>query len=172
MKKVLLSAMAAMFALAAVAQNKAIEALAEKYADAEGFTVVNLNDGIVQGLATMIPQGEGTFKLDDGTELILSELFKNIMSVTAIIHKGINERFALETKLSTAKQNYSTLVAHNSDDVTAKVLYKDLKRGKYKGNKEIVVTVIANGITVAGRVIGRIDAELLAKLAEEVRKRG
>lgn len=57
MRKVLLSAVAAMFALAAGAQNKAIDDLVEKYTDAEGFTVVNMEGEALRSLSSMMANG-------------------------------------------------------------------------------------------------------------------
>jgi hypothetical protein len=169
MKKLLLSAAAVMLALAAAAQNKAIDELVEKYTDREGFMVVNLHDGAVQGLSAMIPAGEGSITLDDGSQYSLGELLKEIVSVTAVVCREVDEELALEVKRATTLKGYSTVASISADGAMVKVVSKDIKRGEYRGCKEIVVSVLSNDATVLARVIGNIDPALFAKLAEEVK---
>jgi pectate lyase len=170
MKKLFLTAVAAMFALAAGAQNQAIDELVEKYTDREGFTVVNLNDGAVEGLSAMIPHGEGTITLDDGSKYALSEVLKEIVSVMAVISREADEEFALEMRRATTLKGYSTVASVNGGGLIARVWSKNLKRGKYRGCKEVVVSVLSKDATVLARVIGNIDTDLLARLAAEASK--
>ena len=171
-KKVLFSVAAAMFALAAAAQNKAIDAIAEKYADADGFTVVNLDGDAIQSLSGFAPQGgEGTVTLDDGTKFTFSELVKDIVSVTAVVLKKADEEFAREAGKAMTAVRYSPIMSHNNDGDILKVSSIDIKRGKLKGNKEIVVMFVSDDVTLLARVIGKIDTKLLAKMTREIQKK-
>jgi hypothetical protein len=166
MKKLFLTAVAAMFALAAGAQNQAIDELIEKYTDREGFTVMNMEGEAIKGLSSMVAQGDGTINLGDGTRTYkIGELLEEIVSVTAIVLEQADEVFVREARNAISSKDYSPIVSHNENGESVKILSAEIKRGQYRGNKEIVVMVVDNDETVLVRVIGKIDAQLLAKLA-------
>ncbi len=171
MKKLLLTATAAMIALVGVAQNKAIDALAEKYSATEGFTVVNLAGDMVKSISGMIPRAEGSITLDDGTQYSLSELLNEIALITAVVNpNGGSEEFFGEVRRAVASGDYTPLVSHNADGQTVSVSSAEIRRGEFRKNQEIVVMVAGGDATVLVRLIGKIDTALLARILGEMQK--
>ena len=171
MKKTLILAATLLLALTAAAQNKTIDTLADKYSETEGATVMNLDSEAIKGLAGFIPQGKGTINLDDGTTYGIGQLIDDIEKVTIIVLKKTDEVFEREVQNALASVRYSPILSHNDGGNNVKISSIDIKRGKLRGNKEIVVTVTGDSETILLRVIADIDMELLAKLAQEVQKR-
>lgn len=93
---------------------------------------------------------------------------KKIVSVTAIVLQRADEAFTDEVQAAIGSGKYSPIVSHNSDDEFSKLVSMDIKRGKLKGNKEIVLMFVNENMTVLARVIGNIDSQLLAKLAAQM----
>ena len=163
-KRTFLLAVAALFALSAGAQNKAIDTLAEKYADSEGFTIVNLEGEALKSLSSMVSNGDGTINLGNGETHNISELLEEIVSVTAIILGRADEVFSREVQNALDAVKYSPIMSHNDGGQRMKFVSADIKRGKLRGNKEIVVMVDGKEQTILIRVIGKIDTNMLAKL--------
>ncbi len=167
-KKVLLSAVAALVAVTAVAQNKAIDALVEKYTDAEGFTVVNMQGEAIRGLSSMIAKGNGTINLGDGSPSFnIRELLDEIESVTAIVLDRADETFALEARQIISSDNYSPILSVNEKGQSIKMSSANIRRGAFRGNKELLMTVTGDSNTVVVRIIGKIDTERLARMVKE-----
>lgn len=173
MKKTLLAALAVALSLSAAAQNKAIDRLVEKYTDAEGYTVVNLSDEAVQGILAMMPAGqfgEAKVTLDDGTVLALSDILRDISAVTAVILNRYDERFAAEVRSALRGAKYSTIASVNSEDTKVQMLAADIRRGKLRGKREIVVTMQEDDSVILARIVGQMDVEKLAMVAKQVLK--
>lgn len=171
MKKVIFAAIAAVVALSAAAQNRSIDLLAQKYTDTEGYTVVNLTDEAVQSILGMMPAenfGEANVTLDDGTVFTLADMLRDISVVTAVILDRKDEKFAAEVRSAVKSGNYSTVASVNSDKVKVQVLAADVKRGKLRGKRELVLTVQDDKKMILGRIVGQLDVELLAKVAGEI----
>lgn len=160
--------MAAMFVLAAGAQNKAIDALAEKYLDAEGFTVVKLDGEAIKNMSGMLAQSNGTVSMGGDTPSVnVKKLLESISSVTVIALERADAGFAAEVLGAVSAGKYSPMFSRNEDGAIIKIVNAEIKRGQLRGNQEIVVTVAKDDAVVLVRVIGKIDTELLAKLAAE-----
>lgn len=171
MRKLILSAAAVMIALAAGAQNKAIDALVEKYTDAEGFTVVSMEGEAIKGLSSMIANGDGKINLGDGSKSYeMGELLDEIASVTAIILRRADEVFSREAGDAIATGKYSPIVSINSDGQRVKVSSADIRRGQYRGNQEIVALISDKDTVVLVRIIGTIDTDLLTEIINEANK--
>ena len=174
MKKLLFSAAALLVALAAGAQNKAIGSLASKYTDVEGFTVVNLEGDALKSMIGMVSSGNNgssTIDLGDGQKFDIGELVKDIASVTVIVVEKTDELLDKEISRAISTVKYSPLLSVNNDGSRIKVLSADIKRGKLRDNKEIVLTVTENDEVVLVRIVGKIDSELLANLATQMQKK-
>ena len=169
--KIILLAAATLFALSAGAQNKSIDALADKYTDGEGFTIVNLEGDAIKSMSSMISDGDGTINLGDGETHKISELLEEIVSVTAIILRGVNETFSSEVQNALDAVKYNPIMSHNESGQRIKIESTDIRRGKLRGNKEIVMLVDGEGQTVLLRVIGKIDTDLLSKLVANAAKK-
>ncbi len=78
-KRVLLSVVALSVALAAAAQNKAIDKLTAKYADEEGCTVINIEGDLVRELGKKAGGRGGESDAD------YAESLKNISLVTIFL---------------------------------------------------------------------------------------
>lgn len=152
MKNLLLSVIAILFVIAASAQNKAIDALAEKYADTEGFEVTNLDRNAIRKLGN--PRN---IDVED-----VSELLKNISSVTAIFAEKPAGDFEEEVKSAVAGVNYSQIMSYESDGQFVNII--DTKPGKRK--KEIIVTISSDRRFSLIRATGKIDTTLLKILIE------
>lgn len=168
MKKVLLAAVAVMFAVAATAQNREIDALVEKYTDTEGFTVVNLEGEALQGMMGMMEgklslQSEGENAPDIDVDDV-KEVLKDIASVTVLVLNRVDDVFAGEVRSAIASQNYSPLISTTQEGAEIKILSMDIKRGKHRGNQEMVVSVSNGGNIVLVRVIGKFDPETFSKI--------
>jgi hypothetical protein len=172
MKKLFLSAAAVMLALAAAAQNKAIDALVEKYTDREGFTVVNMEGEALRGMSQMMSGSNSTITIDNGESYQLSELMKEIVSVTALVLRRADEAFSQDVRDALASVRYSPIVSHNENGQQVRVSSADIRRGQLRGNKEIVVTVDNDSETVLVRVIGNIDTKLFAKILSDAQSKG
>ncbi len=171
MKKVLLSAVAVMFALAAAAQNKAIDALAEKYVDREGFTVVNVDGQALKNMSGMLAGSNGTIKFDENApEIEVGELLDNIVSLTVLVLERGDKAFAEEVHSAVSSKQYSPMISFNEEGSNIRVLSSDIKRGKLRGNQEIVVTVVDEDDVVLVRVIGKIDTETVSKMVSSMQK--
>ncbi len=178
MKKVAILAAAMLFAVAASAQNKAIDALAEKYTDTEGFTIVNLDGDTIKGMSGMIPQdagGEGTIEID-GIKVAVNDILKEIAAISVILYQEDNggsfaEAFASEVRNTIAKVKYSPLASFNQDGMNVNLLSADIKRGKLKNNKEVVMSMVQDGQVILVRIIGNLDPDLLVKLASQMNNR-
>jgi hypothetical protein len=172
MKKTLLALAATVVALAAAAQNRAIDRLAQRYTDVEGYTVINLTDGAVQSLAGMIPTDKlGDARITvDGTTFTAADLLSKVSLVTAIVAKNGDDAFARRAR-QTLRGDYTELASITSDKVTVKLLWAEIRGGRYSGNNEVVALVLADDATVLARVVGQIDAKLLSRVAQEIQKR-
>lgn len=160
-----------MFALAAGAQNRAIDALAEKYTDSEGFTVVNLDGQALKNMSSMMANSDGTIQLGEGAPSVeIGELLDNIVSVTVLVLERFDEAFAAEVQGVVASKDYSPILSLNKEGTNVKMLSTDIKRGKLRGNQEIVLTVVNDGDVVLVRVIGKIDTEKISKMVSSMQK--
>lgn len=170
MKKLLLSVASAIIALAAPAQNRAIDALVEKYGTAEGFTIVNLEGEAIKGLGSMI-SGNGNISLDSGESYRMSQLLEEVSSVVVIVSEKADELFAREVKNAVDGGKYSPILSTTTGEERITISSAEIKRGRFRGDKEIVLTIAGKDKSlVLVRVIGRIDTAILAKVAEDIRK--
>ncbi len=170
MKKVLLLAVATMFALAAGAQNRAIDAIAHNYTDRDGATVIKMEGEAIRSLSHGLAGGEGTITLEGGEKHSISELLEEIVSVTAIVVRGVNETFLTDIRGALQAADYSPIVSHNDDGARVRIVSADIRRGHLRGNREIVATVENADQTILVRLIGKIDTDLLARIATEQMK--
>ena len=163
--------MAVMFALAAAAQNKNIDKLVEKYTDTEGYTVMNLEGDAIRALSSMIPAESSTIDLGNGTKYSANELLEDISSVSFIVASGkAEETFTADVESAVSQKYYSTMLSHREGDSWVRVKTADIKRGKYRGEKEIVVAVNSDKMYVLARVTGQIDLEKLAEALNELKR--
>ncbi len=169
MKKAIFTVLATMFAIASQAQNRAIDALADKYADSDGVTVVNMEGDALKSFSRNVAGG-GMITLDNGEKHNLSELLEEIVSVTAIVMRRASESFSAEVRGALDAVRYSPIVSHNEGGKRVRVMSADIRRGKLRGNKEIVAMVDGDGEMVLVRLIGRVDTDLLARLAADAVK--
>ena len=168
MKKLFSLALATMFALAAGAQNRTIDAIAQNYSDRDGFTVVNMEGDAIRNLSRMVADGDGTITLDNGEKHNISELLEEIVSFTAIVMRGVNETFTADMRGALEAVDYSPVVSHNDGDMKIRVMSANIRRGHLRGNKEIVATIEGGSQTMLVRMIGKVDTDLLAGLATEM----
>ena len=171
MKKLFFSAVAVMFALAAAAQNKNIDKLVEKYTDTEGYTVMNLEGDAIRALSSMISADSSTIDLGNGTKYSDTELLEDISSVSFIVASGkADGAFTADVERAVSHKNYSTMLSYREGDSWVRVKTADVKRGKYRGEKEIVVVVNSDRMYILARVMGPIDLEKLAEALDELKR--
>ncbi len=162
-KRVLLSIVALTVAFAAAAQNKAIDKLAAKYADKEGYTVLNMEGDMAKEMGKMVG-GKA------GKDVDISKLLENIVMVTVIVAEKPDPESAEDIKNAIATTDYTPIVTKVSERESIKILSNDIKRGKYKKKQEIVITVIDADDTIMVRIVGKIDMATLTKMAESMKK--
>jgi hypothetical protein len=171
MKKLFLSLVAGTFALTAAAQNSAIDALAEKYTDREGFTVVNLDGEALKSMGAMMANSGGEMNLgEDAPDIEMGELLENLKSLTVLVLDRADETFASEVRSVVSGKSYSPMVSLTKKGANIKVLSADIKRGKLRGNQEIVVTVNGGDNIVLVRLIGKFDPEVLSQIVASMNK--
>ena len=170
MKKVFFLAVATMFAIAAGAQNRSIDAIAQNYTYRDGATVFNMEGEAIRGLTQGLAGSNGTITGSDGKTVNVSDLLQEIVSVTAIVVRGVNETFSADIRGALQAADYSPIVSHNEDGARVRVMSVDIRRGNLRGNKEIVAVAENSEHTILVRLIGKIDTDLLARLAAEQMK--
>jgi len=167
MKKALLTIAAAIATLCAAAQNKAIDRLAEKYTDADGYTVVNLTDEAVHALSAIIPTekfGDANVTLDDGSTFTAADLLRDISSVTAVIAKRPAGAFAADVRGVVNQSRYSSVAQITSDGVEIHLMSAKARRGQ----RELVLTILDDETEAIVRVLGKVDMKLLSQAAQEI----
>jgi hypothetical protein len=175
-KRLLLSALAAIALLAgatqnATAQNNNIDALADKYVDREGFIVVNLSGEMLRGMSSVLADSDSKIGINDNTKVEIGELLEEVVSLTVIImHKGTDEAFMSDIQNAVDAVKYSPIASINEDNMSIKVLSSKIKRGEFRNNDEIVVTVSDDEATLLCRVIGTVDTKRLTRLVKEMKK--
>jgi hypothetical protein len=171
MKKLFLSLVAGTFALAAAAQNSAIDALAEKYTDREGFTVVNLDGEALKSMGQMLANSGGNVNLgEDAPDVEMGELIKDLASLTVLLLDRADEAFASEVRSAVSAKSYSPMVSLTKEGYNIKVLTADIKRGKLRGKQELVVTMNGDDKVILVRLIGKFDPETLSKITSSMNK--
>jgi hypothetical protein len=167
MKHLFLSAVAVMFAFTAIAQNKAVNELAAKYADKEDFTILNVEGDLIKGFASMLG-GNGTVSFDGESEQSISELCENISSAMVITSEKFNQEFAGEVERIFDSADFSPIISVSSDGDIVKISVADIKRGQHKGKKEIAIAILDKEDTIFIRIIGNIDPETVQKIMQDM----
>ncbi len=161
-KRVLLSIVALTVALAAAAQNQAIDKLAAKYADKEGYTVINLEGDMVKEISKMAGNAAKNPEL--------SKMLENVSLVTVLVAETAVPELAEDVKNAVDAVEYNPMVSTVTEGQSVKILTTDIKRGKNKKKKEIVISVVAEDQIVLVRIVGDIDMAALTKMAESMKK--
>ncbi len=165
MKKVFFLAVATMFAIAAGAQNRSIDAIAQNYTYRDGATVFNMEGDALKSFSQRIAGGSGTITVADGRTFNVSDLLDEIVSVTAVVFDGVNDIFSADIRGALEAADYSPIVSHNDDGTRVRMMSANIRRGPLRGNQEIVATVENSERTILVRLIGKIDTDLLASLS-------
>jgi len=163
MKKALLAALAVAFTLGAAAQNRAIDRLAEKYADRDGYTVVNFADEALHSIVGMISAeklGESRLTLDDGTAVSLADLLRDITAMTVVMLERPDEAFAADIRRAVKRGKYSVIASINIGSERVQLLSADTRSGE----RELVATMLGENKVLLARIVGNIDMALLARL--------
>jgi hypothetical protein len=157
-KLILVLFLVAMIPLSSEAQNKAIEALADKYSDREGFSVVTLQ-GKMTNVATKGLDMEG---------VDITSLMDNISSLIVISSNEPNEEFRADVRSAIARGNYSTLMTVSENGQSIKFLLSSAENGgKSKQDKnEFVMMIFAEDQDTLVSIIGNYKVKQVSKIEE------
>ncbi len=161
-KRVLLSIVALTVALAAAAQNQAIDKLAAKYADKEGYTVLNMEGDMVKEIGKM---AGGAAESPE-----LTKMLENVSLITVVVAQKPAPELAEDVKNAIDEVEYTPMISTVTEGQSVKILTNDIKRGKNKKKKEIVISVFQAEQVVLVRIVGDIDMAALTKMAESMGK--
>jgi hypothetical protein len=157
-RTILIGLLLAVMPLLSQAQNKAIEQLADKYSDREGFSVVTLQ-GKMTGVAT---KGVDTGGVD------ISSLMDNISSLIVISSDEPSEEFRADVRSAIALDSYSTLMTVSEDGQTIKFLLSSAEsgaRGRSDKN-EFVMMIFAEDEDTLVSIIGNYKVKQVSKTKE------
>jgi regulatory protein YycI of two-component signal transduction system YycFG len=139
----------------AMAQNKAIVQLADKYSDREGFSVITL-----QGKMTNV----ATKEFDMGG-VEISSLMDNISSLIVISSKQPSEEFRADVRSAVARGDYSTLMTVSEDGQTIKFLLSATEKGGRGGSSrnEFVMMIFAEDEDTLVSIVGNYKVKQVSK---------
>ncbi|MDR0908002.1 MAG: DUF4252 domain-containing protein [Rikenellaceae bacterium] len=156
-RTILIELLLAVMPLVSQAQNKAIEQLADKYSDREGFSVVTLQ-GKMTGVAT---KGVDTGGVD------ISSLMDNISSLIVISSEGPSEEFRADVRSAIDLGNYSTLMTVSESGQSIKFLLSAAgEGGSRSGKNEFVMMIFDEDDDTLVSIVGNYKVKQLSKIKE------
>ena len=135
-----MSLAAAFVALGAAAQNRAIETLAQKYSDRDGFSTTVVKGDIASGFAGSL----------DIESIDISNILKDISSIVVVNSEAPDEEFSRDVNraLSTG---YSTILSSSSDGEMVRFLLSEKSEGR---ENEFVITIFGPSTNLVVSIMG------------------
>ncbi len=126
--------------LGAAAQNRAIEAMAKKYADRDGFSTTVVKGDLSKGFA-------GSLNIES---VDISNIIKDIVSIIVIRSDSSDEEFAREAADAVAK-GYSTVMSFSSEGERVRFLLSDEATGS---DNEFVIVIMGKETNLVVSIVG------------------
>lgn len=156
MKKIIII-LSVLVPVAVAAQNRAIEELAAKYADREGFSTTVIK-GVLSGGAS------GAVKIE-GVDI--SKIVKDISSITIVSSDGPDDEFSRDVKSAVQRGGYSTVMSSSSDGERIEFLLSDVPPGgDGKKRNEFVITILGRDENLIVSIVGNYSLGKVAKTDE------
>jgi hypothetical protein len=156
MKKLILIVLLLSLPMLAMSQNKAIEALADKYSDREGFSVITL-----QGKMTNV----ATKYLDMG-EVEISSLMDNISSLIVISSDKPNEGFRADVRSAVALGDYCSMMTVSENGQSIKFLLSSVEedRKDKQDKNEFVMIIFDKDEDTLISIVGNYKVKQVSKI--------
>lgn len=138
MKRLIIIALA-LVPLGAAAQNRAIEALARKYADIDGFSTTVIKGDLSKGFA-------GSMNIE-GVDI--SNVVKNITSIIVVRSEERNDKFTREVS-EAVSTGYYTVLSSSSDGEKVRFLLSESPGG----NNEFVIVITGRDTNLLVSIVG------------------
>ncbi len=148
-KRLLLSIAAAVIALGASAQNKAIEALAKKYSDRDGFSTTVVKGAISTGIA-------GSLNIES---VDISNFIKDISSIIVIRAEKPDKDFSNEVNSAVA-QGYTTILSSSTDGEHVRFLLSENAGGR---KNEFVIVIFGKETNLLVSIVGNYTLKKVSK---------
>jgi hypothetical protein len=126
--------------IGAAAQNRAIEALAEKYTDRDGFSTTVIKGNLSNGFA-------GSLDIE-GVDI--SNIIRNISSIIVVRSETPDEEFTREVKRAVTN-GYSTVLSSNSDGEQVRFLLSEPTDGR---KNEFVIAITGRETNLIVSIVG------------------
>lgn len=139
MKRFILTLLAVV-PLGAAAQNRAIEAMAQKYADREGYSTTVVKGDLSKGFA-------GSLNIES---VDISNIIKDIKSIIVIRAERADENFAREVADAVA-EGYSTVMSASSGGERVRFLLSEAAKER---ENEFVITITGREANLVVSIVG------------------
>ncbi len=130
----------ALVPLGAAAQNSQIEAMAEKYADRDGFSTTVVKGKISSGFA-------GSLNIEN---VDISNIIKDISSIIVIRADRPVEEFTREVERAVV-EGYSTVLSSNADGERVRFLLSEADGGRHS---EFVIVILGPKTNLLVSIVG------------------
>lgn len=139
----------------AAAQSRAIEELAEKYSDREGFTTTVIKGELLNGMDSSMQM----------QNVDISKIMNDITSLIVITSDKPDKQFAEDAKAAVAASGYSTIMSVSADGETIKFLLGNIaEEGNKTGAKnEFVIMVLGKDDNTLVSIVGNYKAKQVSK---------
>lgn len=156
MKKLMIIAMVlAGIPFASLAQNKAIEELATKYSDQEGYTVVSLKGEMIKYMGDSVDMGN----------VNINDLMEDVSSIIVITGEKPDKQFQADARKAVAAGSYTTLMSVSDQGQTIRFLLAPVGGGKKNEPKknEFVMLILGPDENVLISIVGKYKVKQISK---------
>jgi hypothetical protein len=134
-------ALAALLPVAAASQNRAIEALAEKYSGREGFTTTVLKGRITSDVSRTL----------DIRSVDISSIMKDISAIVVVSAEKPDAEFERDARAAAASTGYTTVLSQSSRGQQVSFLVSENGRGR---RNEFVIIILGNDTNMLLSLVG------------------
>jgi len=142
MKKIhLITLTVALLPLAAAAQHRDIEALAQKYSGREGFSTTVVKGRVTRELSRTL----------DIESVDISGIMRDISSIVAVRAERADAEFARDVRAAATATGYATVLSQSSDGEQISFLVSDHAGGR---RNEFVIVVLGRETNMLVSIVG------------------
>jgi len=150
MKRICITLLAALLPLAAAAQNRAIEALAQKYSGREGFSTTVLKGRLTNDLSGMLAL----------ESVDISNIMRDVSSIVVVRAERADDGFARDVRGAAAATGYSTVLSQSSDGEQISFLISERASGR---KNEFVIVILGAKTNMLVSIVGNYTLKRIDK---------